>query len=94
MKTTLEIPDDLFRRTKATAALRGESLKQFVTEALRSHLKQQAPGASSPPGWRSVFGQARPEEVEEVDAIVAEEFERTRARHRHGHRRELRSGAG
>lgn len=32
MKTTLEIPDDLYRRTKATAALRGESLKDFVTE--------------------------------------------------------------
>ena len=29
MKTTLEIPDDLFKQTKATAALRGESLKDL-----------------------------------------------------------------
>jgi nitroimidazol reductase NimA-like FMN-containing flavoprotein (pyridoxamine 5'-phosphate oxidase superfamily) len=76
VKTTLEIPDDLFRRTKSVAALRGESLKEFVTEALEAHLEQQAGGASSPRGWRSVFGQARPEEVESVDAVIAEELER------------------
>lgn len=76
MKTTLEIPDDLFRKTKATAALRGENLKQFVVEALRNHLERQTPGTDSPSGWRSVFGKARPEEVEEVTAIVAEDLER------------------
>jgi len=77
MKTTLEISDDLFRRTKATAALRGESLKEFVTEALQAHLERQATGgASAKRGWRSVFGQARPEEVEPIDAIVAEELDR------------------
>lgn len=74
MKTTLEIPDDLFRRTKAEAALRGESLKDFVTEALQAHLERPAGGAP-PRGWRSVFGQARREEVEPVDAVVAAEFE-------------------
>jgi len=76
VKTTLEIPDDLFRRTKATAALRGESLKEFVSEALEAHLERRVANDSSLRGWRSVFGQARQEEVEEVDAIVAEEFER------------------
>lgn len=75
MKITLEIPDDLFKRTKATAAMRGESLKDFVTEALQAHLEGQATGAS-PRGWRSVFGKARREEVESVDAIVTKEFER------------------
>jgi hypothetical protein len=76
MKTTLEIPDDLFRQTKASAALRGESLKDFVTEALEAHLKRQPGGASSVRGWRSVFGKARREEVEPIDALVAEELER------------------
>ena len=33
MKTTLEMPDDLFRRTKAAAARRAQSLKQLVTVA-------------------------------------------------------------
>lgn len=75
MKTTLELPDDLFRQTKATAAMRGESLKDFVTEALHAHLERTTSGPSRR-GWQSVFGQARPEEVKSVDAIVAEEFER------------------
>jgi hypothetical protein len=75
VKTTLEIPDDLFKRTKATAALRGESLKDFVVEALQARLEQTST-ASPPRGWRSVFGQARREEVESVDARIAEEFER------------------
>jgi hypothetical protein len=75
MKTTLEIPDDLYRRTKATAALRGESLKEFVTEALTIHLERQS-GGSAQRGWRSVFGKARREDVEAVDAITRSEFER------------------
>ena len=74
MKTTLEIPDDLFRRTKATAALRGESLKDFVTEALQAQLERQVTGESSR-GWRSVFGKARREDVEPIDAVVAGELE-------------------
>jgi len=75
MKTTLEIPDDLFRQTKATAAMRGESLKEFVTEALQAHLERQTAGASAQRGWQSVFGQARQEEVEPVDALIDKEFE-------------------
>jgi hypothetical protein len=76
MKTTLEIPDDLFKKSKAMAAMRGESLKDFVTEALQKHLGAQTAGDLSQRGWRSVFGQARQEEVATVDAVVAEEFER------------------
>lgn len=76
MKTTLEIPDDLFRQAKATAALRGESLKELVTEALQAHLERQGTEADSPRGWRSVFGQAQREEIEAVDSLIAEEFER------------------
>jgi hypothetical protein len=74
VKTTLEIPDELFRESKATAALRGESLKDFVTAALRAHLEGVPAGAHL--GWRSAFGQAHPREVEEVNRIVDEEFER------------------
>jgi len=45
MKTTLEMPDDLFRKAKALAALRGQSLKDFVTELLRREL--DAPASTS-----------------------------------------------
>jgi hypothetical protein len=44
MKTTLEMPDKLFRRAKATAAQRGQSLKQLVTVALERELAGPAPG--------------------------------------------------
>lgn len=35
MKTTVEVPDDLYRRAKAAAALRGRKLKDLVEEGLR-----------------------------------------------------------
>jgi hypothetical protein len=35
MKTTVELPDDLARRAKAEAALRGRKLKDLVEEGLR-----------------------------------------------------------
>ena len=48
MKTTLEMPDDLFRRAKTTAAKRGQSLKQLVTTALEHELaKPSKPAASA-----------------------------------------------
>jgi len=42
MRTTLDIPEDLLRRAKAEAALRGRSLKDFVTEAIRAALRVPA----------------------------------------------------
>lgn len=38
MKTTIEIPDPLFRRAKSRAAERGQTLKALVTEALQEKL--------------------------------------------------------
>ena len=38
MKTTLEIPDALFRRAKSMAAERGIPFRQFVTDAVRDKL--------------------------------------------------------
>jgi hypothetical protein len=35
MKTTIEVPDALYRRAKAEAALRGRKLKDLVEEGLR-----------------------------------------------------------
>lgn len=75
MKTTLELPDELYRQTKATAALRGESLKDFVADALKNHLERSASGGSAQRGWRAVFGKARQEDVDAVDAVVAAELE-------------------
>jgi hypothetical protein len=35
MKTTVEVPDELYRRAKAEAALRGRKLRDLVEEGLR-----------------------------------------------------------
>ena len=47
MKTTLEIPDDLFREAKAKAATEGRKLKDLVADALRAVVRQQPAAASS-----------------------------------------------
>lgn len=38
MKTTIDMPDDLFRQAKAAAAIRGQTLKQLVTVAIEREL--------------------------------------------------------
>jgi predicted component of type VI protein secretion system len=43
MKTTVEVPDDLYRRAKAEAALRGRKLKDLVEEGLRLVLASRTP---------------------------------------------------
>ncbi len=49
MKTTIEMPDDLFRRAKAVAALQGLSMKEWLTNLLR---REVGAGAAVPPGDR------------------------------------------
>jgi hypothetical protein len=44
-KTTLEMPETLFRRAKAEAAGRGQTLKQLVTGAIEKELGSSDSGA-------------------------------------------------
>ena len=39
MKTTIEVPDDLYRRAKAEAALRGRKLKDLIEKGCGWSLK-------------------------------------------------------
>jgi len=41
MRTTIDLPDTLFRKTKATAALRGSTMKEIVIQALQREIEQQ-----------------------------------------------------
>ena len=41
MRTTVDIPDELFRRAKSEAALRGRKLKDLVEEGLRLVVEQE-----------------------------------------------------
>ncbi len=58
MKTTVELPDDLFRRAKAEAALRGRRFKDLVEEGLRQVLDAPA-GARARPTLETLMKQAR-----------------------------------
>lgn len=42
MKTTIEVPDELYRRAKAEAALQGRKVKDLVEEGLRHVLESPA----------------------------------------------------
>ncbi len=41
MRTTLDLPDTLFREAKAQAALEGLSLKELMIESLRARLNSE-----------------------------------------------------
>jgi hypothetical protein len=77
MKTTLEIPDQLFRKAKATAAERGQSLKEFVAEALQDKLTAgRSPSPPHEPEWMQGFGKLKHlhKETVRVQSIIDEEF--------------------
>lgn len=78
MKTTLDLPDPLFRKAKATAAERGQSLKEFVAEALQDK-RERREGRSAPgePNWMQGFGKLKRlhKETLRVQSAVDEEFE-------------------
>ena len=76
MKTTLELPDAVFREAKATAARQGRPLKEFVEEALREKLG--GTGAALEPSWHRAYGALRhlKHESRRVERRIAEEFER------------------
>jgi hypothetical protein len=75
MKTTLEIPDAIFRRAKARAAERGIPFRQFVTEAVQDKLQSETP-AEKP--WMKHIGKLAHlhEETERINKIIEEECER------------------
>lgn len=57
MKTTLEIPDAIFRRAKSKAAAQGMPLRQFVTEAVVEKLKATVSQEERP--WLKHFGKLK-----------------------------------
>jgi hypothetical protein len=78
MKTTLELPDPLFRKAKATAAERGQSLKEFVSEALHEKLAVvKGRGEASEPEWMQGFGKLKRlhKETVRVQSAIDAEFE-------------------
>ncbi len=73
VKTTLEIPDFLFRRAKSVAAKRGIPLRQFVTEAVQEKLKT----TSQDRPWMKHLGKLKHlhKERKPIEKRVEEAFE-------------------
>lgn len=73
MKTTLEIPDSLFRQAKAAAAKRGVPFRELVTEAIADRLSRES-GKDRP--WMASFGKlsALRSETARINEIMTTEF--------------------
>jgi len=82
MKTTLEIPDAIFRRAKSQAAQRGIPLREFVTEAVKDKLAGSGEGRAKP--WMAAFGKLRHlrKETARINRLIEEEFEQVEAEDR------------
>jgi hypothetical protein len=76
MKTTLEIPDAIFRRAKSAAAQRGIALREFVTEAVKGKLAENAKAAEKP--WVKHMGKLRHlhRETERITRLIEEGSEK------------------
>jgi hypothetical protein len=75
VKTTLELPDEIVKGAKASAAIRGETFHDYVASALESRLRNERARGRAPGGWRSVFGVARRADVAAVDQIISRDLE-------------------
>ena len=79
MKTTLEIPDSIFRRAKSAAASRGIPLREFVAEAVREKLVANTKATQTP--WMGAFGKLHHlrKDSANVNRAIEEEFEQIEA---------------
>lgn len=75
MKTTLEIPDPIFRRAKSVAAQRGIALRAFVTEAVEQKLASVSQKNEKP--WVGLAGGLKHlhKETVRINQILNREFE-------------------
>jgi len=75
VKTTLEIPDAIFRSAKSVAAERGIPLREFVTEAVQEKIESHQKTAEKP--WVKLAGGLKHlhEETQRINRIIEEEFE-------------------
>ena len=75
MKTTLEIPNAVFRRAKSKAAERGIPLRQFVTEAVEDKLNLSRRAGAKP--WMKHLGKLKDlrGETRRINRFIEDAFE-------------------
>ena len=76
MKTTLEIPDHIFRHAKSAAAERGIPLREFVTEAIQDKLAANVKTGEKP--WVKHMGKLKHlhRETQRINRLIEEDFEK------------------
>lgn len=72
MKTTLELPDDLYRQAKALAALKGQSMKEWLTLLLRREVEAPA-GVPVPDRQQEI--EAFNRELDRLASLVGEHWQ-------------------
>ena len=75
---TIEIPEPLFRKAKSKPAERGQTLNEFVAEALREKLASEISAARiGKPEWMQGFGKLRRlrKETVRMQARIVKAFE-------------------
>jgi hypothetical protein len=78
VKTTLEIPEPLFRQLKISAAKQGKTIRAVVNEALTEKLNRSLHGVEDLPAWRAAFGGLRRlrDETAKINQDLSTEFSR------------------
>jgi len=71
MRTTLDVPDSLFRRMKADAARRGITLKTWLREAVHRQLGGPKPTGGDKP-WMQHAGKLSKRDATHLRRFVAE----------------------
>jgi hypothetical protein len=77
VKTTLEIPEALFRKVKATAARQGRTLKQLVQEALSEKIARVDGASRKQKPWMVLAGGLKHlhSENRRIERVIEAEFE-------------------
>lgn len=75
MKTTLNIRDDLIRRAKARAALRGQPLASYVEEGLEKRLLEDEARFLMAASWLKTLPNVSEAAVQELEKVIhADDF--------------------
>lgn len=64
MRTTIEFPAELFRKAKARAAPRGESLKTLIARAVAAEIEQEHRGVATGRMTLPLFGNPKGRRVD------------------------------
>ena len=74
MKTTVELPDELFKAAREYAEAHGKTFKAVLVESLESTVGK-ASQADSRPGWERLFGAFKGDPaIKELEAVIDREF--------------------